>query len=88
MTLGVTNNRALSIPPYWASFSLTHHHHLKGNTMPKKRKVGRPRTSNLIGFSVKLPSRLVDVLDRAAGNSWDSRNMVIRRILEQYSLAN
>ena len=49
-----------------------------------KRPVGRPRTSNLQGFTVKLPARLVAQIEKAASNSWDSRNMVIRRILEQY----
>ena len=49
-----------------------------------KRPVGRPKTSDLVTFSVKIPRKLQAQLDRAAGNSYDSRNMVIRRILEQY----
>ena len=49
-----------------------------------KRPVGRPKTSDLVTFSIKVPRKLRDTLDIAAGNSWDSRNMVIRRILEQY----
>ena len=49
-----------------------------------KRPVGRPRTSNLKQISIKLPAKLLHTLDKAAGNSWDSRNMVIRRVLEQY----
>ena len=49
-----------------------------------KRPVGRPRTSDLVTFSIKIPRKLQAQLDTAAGNSWDSRNMVIRRILTQY----
>ena len=49
-----------------------------------KRPVGRPRTTDLKGFTVKLPARLVAQLEKAASDSWDSRNMVIRRVLEQY----
>ena len=48
------------------------------------RKPGRPKTTDLQGFSIKLPRDLVDTLDKAAGNSLDSRNMIIRRILQQY----
>ena len=50
----------------------------------KRRPVGRPKTSDLVTFSVKIPRKLQATLDKAAGNSYDSRNMVIRRILEQY----
>ena len=46
-----------------------------------KRPVGRPKTSDLVTFSVKIPRKLQAQLDRAAGNSYDSRNMVIRRWL-------
>ena len=49
-----------------------------------KRPVGRPKTSALVTFSIKIPRKLQAQLDKAAGNSYDSRNMVIRRILEQY----
>ena len=49
-----------------------------------KRPVGRPKTSDLVTFSIKIPRKLQAQLDLAAGNSWDSRNMVIRRVLEQY----
>ena len=49
-----------------------------------KRPVGRPKTSDLVTFSIKIPRKLQAQLDTAAGNSWDSRNMVIRRVLEQY----
>ena len=49
-----------------------------------KRLVGRPKTSDLVTFSIKIPRKLQATLDKAAGNSWDSRNMVIRRVLEQY----
>ena len=49
-----------------------------------KRPVGRPRTTDLKGFTVKLPARLVAQLEKVASDSWDSRNMVIRRVLEQY----
>lgn len=53
---------------------------MKNSTRP----VGRPKTSDLVTFSVKIPRKLRDTLDLAAGNSWDSRNMIIHRILEQY----
>ena len=36
-----------------------------------KRPVGRPRTSNLQGFTVKLPARLVAQIEKAASDSWD-----------------
>ena len=49
-----------------------------------KRPVGRPKTSDLVTFSIKIPRKLQAQLDKAAGNSYDSRNMVIRRVLEQY----
>ena len=49
-----------------------------------KRPVGRPKTSDLVTFSIKIPRKLQAQLDKAASDSWDSRNMVIRRILEQY----
>ena len=49
-----------------------------------KRPVGRPKTSDLVTFSIKIPRVLRDRIELAAGNSWDSRNMVIRRVLEQY----
>ncbi len=49
-----------------------------------KRPIGRPKTTDLVTFSIKIPRKLQATLDTAAGNSWDSRNMVIRRILEQY----
>ena len=46
--------------------------------------MGRPKTSDLVTFSIKIPRALQAQLEKAAGNSWDSRNMVIRRILTQY----
>ena len=49
-----------------------------------KRPVGRPKTSDLVTFSTKIPHKLQAQLDKAGGNSYDSRNMVIRRVLEQY----
>ena len=50
----------------------------------KRRPVGRPKTSDLVTFSVKIPRKLQATLDKAAADSLDSRNMVIRRVLEQY----
>ncbi len=44
-----------------------------------KRPVGRPKTTDLITFSVKIPRKLQATLDKAAADSLDSRNMVIRR---------
>lgn len=49
-----------------------------------KRPVGRPKTTDLVTFSIKIPRKLQATLDKAASDSWDSRNMVIRRILSQY----
>ena len=57
----------------------------KGNRQIRTgRPPGRPRTSDLVTFSVKIPRALQATLDKAASNSRDSRNMIIRRILEQY----
>ena len=52
----------------------------------EKRGPGRPKKDrkDLVTFSIKIPWQLRDILDQAAGNSVDSRNMVIRRVLEQY----
>ena len=52
----------------------------------EKRGPGRPRKAkkDLVNFSIKIPWQLRDKLDKAAGDSLDSRNMVIRRVLEQY----
>ena len=54
-----------------------------------KRLVGRPKTSDLVTFSIKIPRKLQAQLDKAAGNSYDSRNIVPRRfnaagLLTQY----
>ena len=35
-------------------------------------------------IAAKIPRGIVVRLDRAAGKSWDTRNTVIRSILEQY----
>ena len=35
-------------------------------------------------IAAKIPRGIVVRLDRAANNSWDTRNTVIRSILEQY----
>ena len=48
------------------------------------RSVERPETTDLKIVAIKIPRKLQAQLDKAAGNSYDSRNMVIRRILEQY----
>ena len=52
----------------------------------EKRGPGRPRKDrkDLVNFSIKIPWQLKDVLDKAAADSYDTRNMIIRRILEQY----
>ena len=49
-----------------------------------KRPVGRPRTSNLKLLSIKIPEPLLALIEKATGNSLDSRNQVIRKVLEQY----
>ena len=43
-----------------------------------------PPKRELVIVAAKLPRGIVCRLDRAAGNSWDTRNTVIRSILEQY----
>ena len=45
---------------------------------------GKPPRRELAVIAAKLPRGIVVRLDRAAGNSWDTRNTVIRSILEQY----
>lgn len=45
---------------------------------------GRAPKRELVIVAAKLPRGIVVRLDRAAGNSWDTRNTVIRSILEQY----
>ena len=50
----------------------------------QRRPIGRPKTSDLVTFSVKMPRKLQAQLDKAAADSLDSRNMIIRRVLEQY----
>lgn len=49
-----------------------------------KRPVGRPRTSNLKLLSIKIPQPLLALIEKATGNSLDSRNQVICKVLEQY----
>ena len=49
-----------------------------------KRPVGRPRTSNLKLVSIKIPEPLLALIEKATGNSTDSRNQVIGKVLEQY----
>ena len=51
---------------------------------PIKRPVGRPRTSNLKLLSFKIPEPLLALIEKATGNSTDSRNQVIGKVLEQY----
>ena len=43
---------------------------------------GKKRELKVI--AAKLPRGIVVRLDRAANNSWDTRNAVISRVLEQY----
>ena len=38
----------------------------------------------LVIVAAKIPRGIVSRLDRAADNSWNTRNAVISRILEQY----
>ena len=45
---------------------------------------GRPQKRELVIVAAKLPRGIVVRLDRAADNSWATRNVVISRILEQY----
>ena len=45
---------------------------------------GRPPKRELVIVAAKIPRGIVVRLDHAAGNSWNTRNAVISRILEQY----
>ena len=45
---------------------------------------GNPPKRELAVIAAKIPRGIVVRLDRAANNSWDTRNTVIRSILEQY----
>jgi len=45
---------------------------------------GKSPQRELTVIAAKIPRGIVARLDRAAGNSWDTRNTVIRSILEQY----
>ena len=45
---------------------------------------GRPPKRELVIVAAKIPRGVVVRLDRAADNSWATRNVVINRILEQY----
>ena len=45
---------------------------------------GKSPQRELTVIATKIPRGIVVRLDRAAGNSWDTRNTVIRSILEQY----
>lgn len=50
--------------------------------------VERPETDELKIVAIKIPRKLVAIIDNAADHSWDTRNMVIRRALEQYFNGN
>ena len=45
---------------------------------------GKSPKRELMIVAAKLPRGIVCRLDRATGKSWDTRNTVIRSILEQY----
>ena len=47
-------------------------------------QLGRPKTSNLTRFTIAIPSQLERELENMAGDSTDSRNAVVTRILTQY----
>ena len=49
-----------------------------------KRPTGRSRTSNLKLVSIKIPEPLLALIEKATGNSLDSRNQVIGKVLDQY----
>ena len=49
-----------------------------------KRPVGRLRTSYLKLVSIKISEPLLALIEKATGNSPDSRNQVIGKVLEQY----
>ena len=45
---------------------------------------GKPPKRELAVIAAKIPRGIVVRLDRAANNSWNTRNAVISRVLEQY----
>ena len=50
----------------------------------KTRPVERPEKDDLKLIAVKIPRKLIALLDNAASNNWDTRNRVIRHILERH----
>ena len=49
-----------------------------------KRPVGQPRKDNFKQVSVRIPRPLLAKIEKAKSNSYDSRNQVIGKVLEQY----
>ena len=49
-----------------------------------KRPTGRSRTNNLKLVSIRIKEPLLGLIEKATGNSTDSRNQVIGKVLEQY----
>lgn len=44
-----------------------------------------PRSADeLMIVAVKIPRRLVAVIDNAAGNSWQTRNTIVKEALENH----
>ena len=46
--------------------------------------VERPETDELEIVAIKIPRKLIAIIDNAAGHSWDTRNTIVRRALEKY----
>ena len=50
--------------------------------------VERPETSDLKIVAIKIPRTLVATIDNAAGHSWDTRNAIVRKVLENHFNGN
>ncbi len=46
--------------------------------------VKRPETEELKIVAIKIPRVLIALLDNAAGDSWQTRNTIIRQVLEDH----
>ena len=47
------------------------------------RPIARHDKNELLLIAIKIP-RVLIALDNAAGHSWETRNTVVRRAIEQY----
>ncbi len=52
--------------------------------MSANNPIERQDKDELQIVAIKIPRVLIALLDNAADNNWDTRNRVIRRVLEQH----